>query len=101
MIMALILVMLFFMALGMPIAWAIALTSAVCMALGPGVPLHGMVQRLINGIDSFPLLAIPFFIFAGNLMNTGGITERLVTFAKVLVGHIRGGLGHTVVVRGC
>jgi C4-dicarboxylate transporter DctM subunit len=98
MIIALLLAMLFLFAIGMPIAWAMALASALYMALGPGVPLQGMVQRLVGGIDSFPLLAIPFFILAGNLMNTGGITNRLVTFAKVLVGHIKGGLGHVVVV---
>jgi len=46
---------------------------------------------LIGGIDTFPLLAIPFFILAGNLMNTGGITDRLVRFARALVGHIREG----------
>lgn len=98
MIIALLIGMLALFALGMPIAWAMALASALYMALGPGVPLQGMVQRLIGGIDSFPLLAIPFFILAGNLMNTGGITNRLVTFAKVLVGHVRGGLGQVVVV---
>lgn len=98
MIVALLLAMLFLFALGMPIAWAMALASAGYLALGPGIPLQGMVQRLVGGIDSFPLLAIPFFIFAGNLMNTGGITNRLVTFAKVLVGHVKGGLGHVVVV---
>jgi C4-dicarboxylate transporter DctM subunit len=68
------------------------------MAFGPGIPLEGFVQRLIGGIDTFPLLAIPFFILAGNLMNTGGITDRLVRFARALVGHIRGGLAHVVVV---
>jgi len=68
------------------------------MAIGPHIPLQGMVQRMIGGIDTFPLLAIPFFILAGNLMNTGGITDRLVTFAKALVGHIIGGLAHVVVV---
>ncbi len=60
--------------------------------------MEGFVQRLIGGIDTFPLLAIPFFILAGNLMNTGGITDRLVRFARALVGHIRGGLAHVVVV---
>jgi C4-dicarboxylate transporter DctM subunit len=98
MIISLLLGMLFLMALGTPIAWSIALASALYMVLVPGVPLQGMVQRLINGIDSFPLLAVPFFILAGNLMNTGGITDRLVTFSKVLIGHVKGGLGHVVVV---
>jgi C4-dicarboxylate transporter DctM subunit len=90
--------MLVLFAIGMPIAWAMMIAAGGYMVLGPGVPLHGMVQRLIGGIDTFPLLAIPFFILAANLMNTGGITERLVAFAKVLVGHIIGGLAHVVVV---
>ncbi len=55
-------------------------------------------QRMYSGTTSFTLLAIPFFILAGNLMNTGGITTRLVHFAQCLVGHIRGGLGHVTVV---
>jgi len=75
-----------------------AIAAAAYMAFGPGIPLEGFVQRLIGGIDTFPLLAIPFFILAGNIMNTGGITDRLVAFAKTLVGHIRGGLAHVVVV---
>jgi tripartite ATP-independent transporter DctM subunit len=90
--------MLVFFAVSVPIGWSIAIAAAVYMAFGPHVPLQGFVQRLIGGIDTFPLLAIPFFILAGNLMNTGGITDRLVTFAKALVGHITGGLAHVVVV---
>jgi tripartite ATP-independent transporter DctM subunit len=90
--------MLVLFALGTPIAWSMAFAAAVYMFFGPHIPLHGMVQRLIGGIDTFPLLAIPFFIMAGNLMNTGGITTRLVNFAKALVGHITGGLAHVVVV---
>jgi tripartite ATP-independent transporter DctM subunit len=91
-------IMLALFALGAPIAWSMAFAAAAYMVLGPHVPLHGMVQRLIGGIDTFPLLAIPFFILAGNLMNTGGITDRLVTLARVLVGHITGGLAHVSVV---
>jgi len=90
--------MLALFAIGMPVAWAMAASAAVFMVLGSGVPLHGLAQRMVGGIDSFPLLAMPFFILAGNLMNTGGITERLVRLAKALVGHITGGLAHTVVV---
>ena len=52
------------------------------------------MHRMINGVDSFPLLAVPFFILAGNLMNTAGITNRIYDFAKALVGWMRGGLGH-------
>jgi len=91
-------IMLVLFAVSVPIAWSIAIAAAVYMAFGPHVPLQGFVQRLIGGIDTFPLLAIPFFILAGNLMNTGGITDRLVTFARALVGHITGGLAHVVVV---
>ena len=90
-------IMLILFALSVPIAWSMAIAAAVYMAFGPGIRLEGFVQRLIGGIDTFPLLAIPFFILAGNLMNTGGITDRLVAFAKTLVGHIRGGLAHVVV----
>jgi len=91
-------IMLVLFVLSVPIGWAMAIAAAAYMAFGPGIPLEGFVQRMIGGIDTFPLLAIPFFILAGNLMNTGGITDRLVAFAKTLVGHIRGGLAHVVVV---
>lgn len=91
-------IMLVLFAMGAPIAWSMAAAAAAYMVLGPQVPLHGLVQRMIGGIDTFPLLAIPFFILAGNLMNTGGITDRLVSFAKALVGHITGGLAHVSVV---
>jgi tripartite ATP-independent transporter DctM subunit len=91
-------IMLVLFALSVPIAWSMAIAAAVYMAFGPQIPLQGFVQRMIGGIDTFPLLAIPFFILAGNLMNTGGITDRLVRFARALVGHIRGGLAHVVVV---
>jgi tripartite ATP-independent transporter DctM subunit len=92
------LVMLVLFVINVPIAWAMALAAALYMAIGPHVPLQGMVQRMIGGIDTFPLLAIPFFILAGNLMNTGGITDRLIRLARALVGHITGGLAHVVVV---
>jgi C4-dicarboxylate transporter DctM subunit len=91
-------VMLILFVLNVPIAWSIALAATVYMAFGPQVPLQGMVQRMIGGIDTFPLLAIPFFILAGNLMNTGGITDRLVRLARAMVGGITGGLAHVVVV---
>ena len=91
-------IMLVLFAVSTPIAWSMAIAATVYMAIGPHIPLQGMVQRMIGGIDTFSLLAIPFFILAGNLMNTGGITDRLVTFARALVGHIIGGLAHMVVV---
>jgi len=91
-------IMLILFAINVPIAWSMAIAATVFMAFGPHVPLQGMVQRMIGGIDTFPLLAIPFFILAGNLMNTGGITDRLVRLARAMVGHITGGLAHVVVV---
>ena len=92
------LVMLILFVINVPIAWSMAIAAAIYMAIGPRVPLEGMVQRMIGGIDTFPLLAIPFFILAGNLMNTGGITDRLVRMARAIVGHVTGGLAHVVVV---
>ena len=92
-----VLMLLFFLA-GMPVAWAMALAATAYMGLTTPIPLQAIAQRIVGGVDSFPLLAIPFFILAGNLMNTGGITDRLVAFSKVLVGHIKGGLAHVVVV---
>jgi len=91
-------VMLTLFVLNVPIAWSMALAATVYMAFGSHIPLQGMVQRMIGGIDTFPLLAIPFFILAGNLMNTGGITDRLVRVARAMVGGITGGLAHVVVV---
>jgi C4-dicarboxylate transporter DctM subunit len=92
-------VMLAFMFLGLPIAVAMGLAAVVSFVWLGGFDVLSMVpQRMYAGTTSFTLLAIPFFILAGNLMNTGGITSRLVHFAQCLVGHIRGGLGHVTVV---
>ena len=87
-----------FIVAGMPIAFAIGIGSAQFLLLYQQVPLVVTHTRLFGGIDSFPLLAVPFFILAGELMNIGGVTVRLVALAKVLVGHVRGGLGMVVVV---
>ena len=87
------------MMLGVPIAASMALTAILSfLALGGPDLLLMVPQRMYSGTTSFTLLAIPFFILAGNLMNTGGITTRLIHFAQCLVGHIRGGLGHVTVV---
>jgi C4-dicarboxylate transporter, DctM subunit len=87
------------MFLGIPIAVSMGLTAVLSfLALGSPNLLMMVPQRMYAGTTSFTLLAIPFFILAGNLMNTGGITTRLVHFAQCLVGHIRGGLGHVTVV---
>jgi tripartite ATP-independent transporter DctM subunit len=87
-----------FIFFGMPIAFSIGTSSLLFLLLYRKIPLVIIPTRMIGGIDSFPLLAVPFFVLAGELMNTGGITQRLVDLAKVIVGHIRGGLGMVVVV---
>ncbi|MEX2518735.1 MAG: TRAP transporter large permease [Paracoccaceae bacterium] len=79
---------------GIPVAIALAGSSAVYVLISGSVPSMVVAHRMINGVDSFPLLAVPFFILAGNLMNTAGITERVFDFAKALIGWMRGGLGH-------
>jgi C4-dicarboxylate transporter DctM subunit len=83
--------------LGFPVAFCLGITSlAVLVAMD--VPLHLMAQRIFTGIDSFPLMAVPLFVLAGDIMNVGGITTRLIAFANLLVGKVRGGLAHTTVV---
>jgi tripartite ATP-independent transporter DctM subunit len=95
MLLTLLFVLLFGMiVLGVPVAIALAGSSAVFILFSGQVPGVITVHRMVNGVDSFPLLAVPFFILAGNLMNTAGITERIFEFAKALVGWMRGGLGH-------
>jgi tripartite ATP-independent transporter DctM subunit len=79
---------------GVPVAIALGLSSLVFILLSGQAPDLVVMHRMINGVDSFPLLAVPFFILAGNLMNTAGITNRIFDFAKACVGWMRGGLGH-------
>ena len=81
------------MALGMPIAFALLACALALMVLQGSFDTTILSQKLIEGADSYPLLAIPFFIFAGELMNKGGMSRRIVDFALALVGHVRGGLG--------
>ncbi|SHF19716.1 TRAP transporter, DctM subunit [Modicisalibacter ilicicola DSM 19980] len=80
--------------LGVPIAISLAGSCLLYVYLSGQVPDLVVAHRMVNGVDSFPLLAIPFFILAGNLMNNGGITTRIFDFAKALMGWMRGGLGH-------
>jgi len=81
-----------------PIALAVGLACAGAIAFFSDIPIIVMVQRMVTGIDSFVLLAIPLFILTGNLMNAGGITDRLFSFARGLVGHFRGGLGQANII---
>jgi tripartite ATP-independent transporter DctM subunit len=90
--------MLLLFMLSVPVAFAVGLTSLAYMVFSGHVPLPFLAQRMVAGVDSFPLLAIPFFLLAGELMSAGGITKRLVRFASALVGHITGGLANVVIV---
>src|SRR3712207_4286064 len=81
---------------GIPAAFALGLTALIVTAYGRGldaIPYTIIAQRMVYGVNSFPLLAIPFFILAGRIMNSGGITDRIFDFSHRLVGHWRGGLG--------
>jgi TRAP-type C4-dicarboxylate transport system permease large subunit len=91
-------IFLFCMAGGMPVAIAMAGSSLAYILWAGTMPSLVVVQRMIAGVDSFPLLAVPFFILAGNLMNNAGITTRIFNFALALVGWMRGGLGHVNVL---
>ena len=86
------------MAAGVPVAIAMAGSALVYILLTGDLPALVVVQRMISGIDSFPLLAVPFFIMAGNLMNNAGITNRIYDFALALVGWMKGGLGHVNII---
>ena len=86
-----------FMLLGVPIAMSIGLGS-VYYFLASRKPLMMIPQKMFTTVDNFTLLAVPLFILAGNIMNTGGITQRLFNFARTCVGHITGGLGHVCVL---
>ncbi len=84
--------------IGLPIGIALALSSMIGLEFFSNAPLEIAAQRMIAGIRNFPLLAIPLYVIAGALMNASGITQRLIDFAYVIVGSIRGGLGHVTVV---
>ncbi len=85
--------------LGVPVAFAIGLSS-VATILAAGLPMAIVFQKMVGGMQTFSFLAIPFFIFAGELMLYGGIADRIIRFANSLVGHVRGGLGMSNVL-GC
>ena len=78
---------------GVPVAVSLAMASLAYILIA-GLPNVLLIHTMVNGIDSFPLLAIPFFILAGHLMNTAGITNKIFAFARALVGWMHGGLGH-------
>ncbi|MFB0521141.1 MAG: TRAP transporter large permease [Desulfatiglandales bacterium] len=87
-----------FLLIGVPIAFVLGLTPLVALLYEGETPLMLAAQRIFTGMDNPVLMAIPFFILAGNIMSAGGLTQRLVTFSKVLMGPVRGGLAHINVV---
>jgi tripartite ATP-independent transporter DctM subunit len=86
------------LAIGMPVAFALGLSTLAAISLGTSFPLLVLLKETFTGIDSFPLMAVPFFILAAELMSGGSLTEVLLKFASQFVGHKRGGLGYTNVV---
>ncbi len=86
------------MALGVPIAFALLLCGVALMVHMGNFDAQILAQNLLEGANSFPLLAVPFFMLAGEIMNAGGLSRRIVHFAMALVGHIKGGLGYVTIV---
>lgn len=85
-------------AIGMPVAFAMVVSAGAALLSLGNVPLMVLPQRMVTGADSFPLMAIPLFLLAGNLMIGGGLTDKLSRFATAMVGHFRGGLAQVNVV---
>lgn len=89
------------MAIGMPIAYALLICGVALMVSLDIFDAQIVAQNVINGADSFPLMAVPFFLLAGELMNRGGLASRIVNVAIALVGHLRGGLGYVAILASC
>ncbi len=88
-------------ALGMPIAFALIVCGVALMFQLDIFDAQIVAQNIINGADSFPLMAVPFFMLAGEIMNTGGLSRRIVNVALAFVGHVRGGLGYVAIMAAC
>ena len=89
------------MALGIPIAFALLGSGLALMAHLDLLDPQILAQNLVGGADSFPLLAVPFFMLAGEVMNVGGLSRRIVNLALAVVGHVKGGLGYVAIMAGC
>jgi len=89
------------MAIGVPISYALIICALAMMYHMDLFDAQIVAQGLVNGADSFPLMAVPFFMLAGELMNAGGLSKRIVNMAIALVGHIKGGLGYVTILAGC
>lgn len=86
------------MAIGMPVAFSLAIASALAVMVGGKYPQIIVFKEMFTGVDSFPLMAVPFFIFAAEIMSGGALTQVLLRFASQFVGHLRGGLGYANVL---
>jgi tripartite ATP-independent transporter DctM subunit len=84
--------------IGVPIAFCLGVSSVVFLSFTKGISLGIIAQRMFTGVDVFPFMAIPFFILAGDLMNAAKITDKLVAFADIIVGRLKGGLAHVNIV---
>ena len=82
--------------MNLPVAFSIGLSSMAALCFYGDLPLSAVVTRMYSGVDSFTLLAIPFFIAAGEIMNESGITDKIVSFSKALVGHIKGEIVYVI-----
>src|SRR3954462_6010216 len=89
------------MALGMPIAFALIVCGIALMHSLDIFDSQIIAQNIINGADSFPLMAVPFFMLAGEVMNKGGLAKRIVNIALAVVGHVKGGLGYVTILAAC
>jgi tripartite ATP-independent transporter DctM subunit len=89
------------LAIGLPVAYALILTGVALMYQLDFYDAQIVAQNLLNGADSFPLMAVPFFMLAGAIMNAGGLSQRIVNLALTLVGHIKGGLGYVTILAAC
>src|SRR3954470_12808827 len=89
------------MALGVPIAFSLLACGAALMWHMNMFDAQILAQNTIEGANSFPLLAVPFFMLAGEIMNVGGLSKRIVDFALAVVGHVKGGLGYVTIMAGC
>ncbi|MDO5612711.1 MAG: TRAP transporter large permease [Paracoccus sp. (in: a-proteobacteria)] len=98
MITLMIVAFLVFVAIGVPVAFALGLSAFVALGILGPYPLLVIPKEMFSGIDSFPLLAVPFFVLAAEIMSAGAISQALLRFATQFVGHLRGGLGHANVL---
>lgn len=86
------------LAIGVPVVFSIGISGLLAVLIGGDVPLFVLVQKIVGGLNSFPLMAAPLFLLAGELMGRGGISKRIVTFSSALVGYLKGGLAMVSVV---